>query len=81
VTLPFGLWMRSGLPETLHIGETGTVIAQTAGSSLGTIHMTTYAPNTLHVATRSPPLLSATAWASSPRFAAVGSPTAPDLGR
>jgi MHS family citrate/tricarballylate:H+ symporter-like MFS transporter len=32
VTLPFGLWMRSGLPETLHIGET-----ETAGSSLGTI--------------------------------------------
>ncbi len=75
LTLPFGLWMRSGLPETLHLAETGTVVAQTAGHSLGAIranarvlilgllilasgttvtyvtqYMTTYAQNTLHVA-------------------------------
>ncbi len=37
LTLPFGLWMRSGLPETLHLAETGTVVAQTAGHSLGAI--------------------------------------------
>src|SRR6266702_1321795 len=37
LTLPFGLWMRSGLPETLHLAETGTVVAQTAGHSLSAI--------------------------------------------
>jgi MFS transporter, MHS family, citrate/tricarballylate:H+ symporter len=35
VTLPFGLWMRSGLPETLHLRETGTVT--TAGNRLGAL--------------------------------------------
>jgi MFS transporter, MHS family, citrate/tricarballylate:H+ symporter len=34
-TLPFGLWMRSGLPETLHLRETGTVM--TAGNRLGAL--------------------------------------------
>jgi MFS transporter, MHS family, citrate/tricarballylate:H+ symporter len=76
ITLPFGLWMRTRLPETLHGRETGTVMAQTTGNSLGAIranvrvmilgllilasgtiityitqYMTTYAENTLHVAT------------------------------
>src|SRR3984893_6660029 len=76
ITLPFGLWMRTRLPETLHRRETGTVMAQTTGNSLGAIranmrviilgllilasgtiityvtqYMTTYAENTLHVAT------------------------------
>ncbi len=37
LTLPFGLWMRSGLPETLHLAETGPVVAPTAGHSLGAI--------------------------------------------
>ena len=76
ITLPFGLWMRTRLPETLHGRETGTVMTQTTGNSLGAIcanvramtlgllilasgtiityvtqYMTTYAENTLHVAT------------------------------
>ena len=34
ITLPFGLWMRTRLPETLHGRETGTVMAQTTGNSL-----------------------------------------------
>jgi MFS transporter, MHS family, citrate/tricarballylate:H+ symporter len=76
ITLPFGLWMRTRLPETLHGRETGTIMAQTTGNSLGAIranvrvmilgllilasgtiityvtqYMTTYAENTLHVAT------------------------------
>jgi MFS transporter, MHS family, citrate/tricarballylate:H+ symporter len=76
ITLPFGLWMRTRLPETLHGREIGTFMAQTTGNSLrairanvrvmilgllilasGTIityvtqYMTTYAENTLHVAT------------------------------
>src|SRR3984893_16840961 len=76
IILPFGLWMRTRLPETLHGRETGTVMAQTTGNSLGAIranvrvmilgllilasgtiityvtqYMTTYAENTLHVAT------------------------------
>ena len=37
MTLPFGLWMRSGLPETLHLPETGTVITQAAGDRLGAL--------------------------------------------
>ena len=74
VTLPFGLWIRSGLPETLHLHE--TPVTQAPGKSLGVIranvrimilgllilasgtiityitdYMTTYAENTLHVAT------------------------------
>jgi MFS family permease len=76
ITLPFGLWMRSSMPETLHLAETGTAMVQTAGHGLGAIranarvmmlgllilasgtivtyvtqYMTTYAQNTLHVAT------------------------------
>jgi MFS transporter, MHS family, citrate/tricarballylate:H+ symporter len=35
VTLPFGLWMRSSLPETLHLHEAGAVM--TAGNRLGVI--------------------------------------------
>jgi MFS transporter, MHS family, citrate/tricarballylate:H+ symporter len=75
VTLPFGLWMRLSLPETLHLRESdGTATQRTAGSigvvranarlmilgllilASGTIityvtnYMTTYAENTLHVA-------------------------------
>jgi MHS family citrate/tricarballylate:H+ symporter-like MFS transporter len=76
ITLPFGLWIRSSLPETLHIRETGMAMVQVAGEGLGVIraqariiilgllilasgtiityvtdYMTTYAENTLHVAT------------------------------
>ena len=76
ITLPFGLWIRSGLPETLYIQETGMAMVQAAGEGLGVIraqarviilgllilasgtiityvtdYMTTYAENTLHVAT------------------------------
>jgi len=76
ITLPFGLWMRTRLPETLHRHEIGTAVAQTTGNSRGAIranvrvmilgllilasgtiityvtqYMTTYAQNTLHVAT------------------------------
>jgi MHS family citrate/tricarballylate:H+ symporter-like MFS transporter len=76
ITLPFGLWIRRGLPETLHIRETGTAMVQAGGNGLdvirtqariitlgllilasGTIityvtdYMTTYAENTLHMAT------------------------------
>jgi MHS family citrate/tricarballylate:H+ symporter-like MFS transporter len=36
-TLPFGLWIRSGLPETLHIREAGTAMVQTAGEGLDVI--------------------------------------------
>src|SRR5215469_23910 len=35
MTLPFGLWMRSSLPETLHLREAGTVMR--GGSSLGVL--------------------------------------------
>jgi MFS family permease len=76
IAVPFGLWMRRSLPETLHRPESGTVIARTGDSSIGEIranrrvmilgllilssgtiityvtdYMTTYAQNTLHVAT------------------------------
>ena len=76
ITLPFGLWMRTRLPETLHRREIGSVTAKATTSSLGAIranvrviilgllilasgtiityvtqYMTTYAQNTLHVAT------------------------------
>ena len=76
ITLPFGLWMRTRLPETLHRREIGSVMTQTTGNRLGAIranvrvmilglvilasgtiityvtqYMTTYAQNTLHVAT------------------------------
>lgn len=75
VALPFGLWMRRSLPETLHLRETSAVVAQTSDKgqsairaslrimSLGLLimasgtiityvklYMTTYAENTLHVA-------------------------------
>ena len=44
-TLPFGLWMRRRLPETLHLRETTAVTPQTGGSPVGVIranarHMT-----------------------------------------
>jgi MHS family citrate/tricarballylate:H+ symporter-like MFS transporter len=76
IAVPFGLWMRRSLPETLHRPESGTVIARTGDNSIGEIranrrvmilgllilssgtiityvtdYMTTYAQNTLHVAT------------------------------
>jgi MFS transporter, MHS family, citrate/tricarballylate:H+ symporter len=35
VTLPFGLWLRSSLPETLHLREAGTVM--TGGNRLGAL--------------------------------------------
>lgn len=31
ITLPFGLWVRNGLPETLHLPETGADMAHAAG--------------------------------------------------
>ncbi|MDB5611711.1 MAG: citrate:proton symporter [Bradyrhizobium sp.] len=37
VCLPFGLWLRAGLPETMHLHEPDTVLAQTADKSLGVI--------------------------------------------
>jgi MFS family permease len=74
--LPFGLWLRSGLPETIHLSEIETKARAAAGASVGVIranariiflgllilasgtiatyvtqYMTTYAENTLHVAT------------------------------
>jgi MFS family permease len=74
--LPFGLWLRSGLPETIHLSEIETKAKAAAGASVGVIranariiflgllilasgtiatyvtqYMTTYAENTLHVAT------------------------------
>jgi MFS family permease len=76
ITLPFGLWIRTRMPETLHRREIGTAVKQTTCNSRGAIHanarvmilgllilasgtiityvtqyMTTYAQNTLHVAT------------------------------
>jgi MFS transporter, MHS family, citrate/tricarballylate:H+ symporter len=75
LTLPFGLWIRSNLPETIHLRETNAAGVQhperrtaaranvrllTLGLLIvasGTIvtyvtqYMTTYAENTLHVAT------------------------------
>jgi MHS family citrate/tricarballylate:H+ symporter-like MFS transporter len=76
VCLPFGLWLRSGLPETIHLQEAHAVAAPIADKPLGTVranlriiilglmvlasgtiityvtqYMTTYAENTLHVAT------------------------------
>ena len=74
--LPFGLWLRSGLPETVDLDAAGKHLKQAGGKHLaivranariivlglmilasGTIityvgqYMTTYAENTLHVAT------------------------------
>jgi MHS family citrate/tricarballylate:H+ symporter-like MFS transporter len=76
VCLPFGLWLRSGLPETIHLKEDHAVPAPAADKPLGAVransriiilglmvlasgtiityvtqYMTTYAENTLHVAT------------------------------
>jgi MFS family permease len=76
VCLPFGLWLRSGLPETIHLQEADANPAPTADKPLGAVranlriiilglmvlasgtiityvtqYMTTYAENTLHVAT------------------------------
>src|ERR1700733_3208245 len=76
VCLPFGLWLRSGLPETIHLQEVDANPAPTADKPLGVVranlriiilglmvlasgtiityvtqYMTTYAENTLHVAT------------------------------
>jgi MFS transporter, MHS family, citrate/tricarballylate:H+ symporter len=75
-TLPFGLWLRGSLPETLHLAETATSVVQPIGGRLGAVranarllmlgmlilasgtiityvteYMTTYAEDTLHVAT------------------------------
>ena len=75
--LPFGLWLRSRLPETLHLQETGSIVEEKRRRAIrgliranarililgllilasGTIityvtdYMTTYAEDTLHVAT------------------------------
>jgi MFS family permease len=35
-TLPFGIWLRRGLPETLHQPETTTIAGPAGGSRLGT---------------------------------------------
>jgi MHS family citrate/tricarballylate:H+ symporter-like MFS transporter len=76
VCLPFGLWLRSGLPETIHLPEADAIPAPSADKPLGVVranlriiilglmvlasgtiityvaqYMTTYAENTLHVAT------------------------------
>jgi MFS family permease len=74
VCLPFGLWLRSRLPETIHLPEAGAAAAEARPAGLlraharllvlglailasGTIityvtdYMTTYAEDTLHVAT------------------------------
>jgi MFS transporter, MHS family, citrate/tricarballylate:H+ symporter len=37
VCLPFGLWMRSGLPETVHNAETDAISALSAGAPIGVI--------------------------------------------
>jgi len=34
ITLPFGLWMRSGLPETLHLPETGAMATAAAAGAI-----------------------------------------------
>jgi MFS transporter, MHS family, citrate/tricarballylate:H+ symporter len=75
ICLPFGLWLRSRLPETIHLPETDAASTQNTGKPQGIIranarllalgllilasgtivtyvtqYMTTYAENTLHVA-------------------------------
>jgi MHS family citrate/tricarballylate:H+ symporter-like MFS transporter len=37
ICLPFGLWLRTGLPETLHLQETDTALAPTGSKPLGVI--------------------------------------------
>ena len=108
--LPFGLWLRAGLPETMHLTRDrdghgkgaqptrlGAIRANARVIVLGllilasgtiityvTQYMTTYAENTLHVATElafATSVVSNGASASSARCTAAGWPTAPDDGR
>jgi len=37
ICLPFGLWLRTGLPETIHLREAGTALAPTGSKPLGII--------------------------------------------
>src|SRR5271156_1951479 len=37
ICLPFGLWLRTGLPETLHLHETDTALAPTGSKPLGVV--------------------------------------------
>jgi MFS transporter, MHS family, citrate/tricarballylate:H+ symporter len=37
ICLPFGLWLRTGLPETIHLRETDAVQAQAGSHALGAI--------------------------------------------
>jgi MHS family citrate/tricarballylate:H+ symporter-like MFS transporter len=37
ICLPFGLWLRTGLPETIHLSETDTAIAPTGSKPLGAV--------------------------------------------
>jgi MHS family citrate/tricarballylate:H+ symporter-like MFS transporter len=37
ICLPFGLWLRSGLPETIHLSETDTAVAPTGSKPLGVV--------------------------------------------
>jgi MHS family citrate/tricarballylate:H+ symporter-like MFS transporter len=37
ICLPFGLWLRTGLPETIHLSETGTALAPAGTKPLGVV--------------------------------------------
>jgi MFS transporter, MHS family, citrate/tricarballylate:H+ symporter len=37
ICLPFGLWLRTGLPETIHLNETDTALAPTGSKPLGVV--------------------------------------------
>src|SRR3984957_16682318 len=37
ICLPFGLWLRTGLPETIHLHETDTAMAPTGSKPLGVV--------------------------------------------
>jgi MFS family permease len=37
ICLPFGLWLRTGLPETIHLHETDTALAPTGSKPLGVV--------------------------------------------
>jgi MFS family permease len=37
ICLPFGLWLRTGLPETIHLNETDTALAPTGSRPLGIV--------------------------------------------
>jgi MFS transporter, MHS family, citrate/tricarballylate:H+ symporter len=75
IALPFGLWIRSGLPETLHLREEFVAVADPSAAGIGAVraharlivlglavlasgtiityvtdYMTTYAEDTLHLA-------------------------------